>query len=97
VTRTNDTRAVARKGRPIRLASSRLGQHHWLEEHHRQSHTSRASGIIGPTHWQRTRRLIETVRPNKRHRVRAPLDAAHLYTKRNGTSRRGKPWPLLRV
>jgi hypothetical protein len=41
---------------------------------------------------------IEVVRPNKkRHRVRAPLDGAHLSAKRNGTSRRGKPWRLLRV
>ena len=45
-----------------------------------------------------TSRLIEAVRPNKkRHRVRAPLDAAHLDAKRNGTGRRGKPWRLLRV
>jgi len=37
------------------------------------------------------------VRPNKkRHRVRAPLDAAHLPSKRNGTSRRGRPWRLSR-
>jgi hypothetical protein len=55
-------------------------------------------GIVGPTHWKRTRRLIEAVRPNKkRHRVRALLDAAHIYAKRNGTSRRGKPWRLLRM
>jgi hypothetical protein len=45
-----------------------------------------------------TSRLIEAVRPNKkRHRVRAPLDAAHLHAKRNGTGRRGRPWRLLRV
>jgi hypothetical protein len=43
-------------------------------------------GIVGPTHWQRTSRLIEAVRPNKkRHRVRAPLDAAHLHA--NATAR----------
>src|ERR1700687_1610221 len=44
------------------------------------------SGIGGPAHWQRTTRLIESVRPNKkRHRVRAPLDAAHLHV--NATAR----------
>jgi hypothetical protein len=35
-------------------------------------------------------RLIEAVRPNKkRHRVRAPLDAAHALRKRNGTAVEG--------
>jgi hypothetical protein len=71
-----------------------MGQQRWLDRHQRQSHIIIIGDqSVGPTHWQRTRRLIEVVRPNKkRHRVRA-----HLYTKRNGTSRRGKPWRLLRM
>jgi hypothetical protein len=73
----------------------RMGQQCWLEEHRRQSYVIR----IGDR-WPDTlaTHLIETVRPNKkRHRVRAPLDAAQLYTKCNGTGRRGKPWRLLRM
>jgi hypothetical protein len=34
-------------------------------------HTSTLSGIVGPTHWQRTGRLIEAERPNKRHGLRS--------------------------
>lgn len=56
------------------------------------------SGIVGPTHWQRTRRLIEAVRPNRmRHRVRLQIHAARLHVQTQRTSRRGKPWRLLRM
>ena len=55
-------------------------------------------GDVGPTHRQRTCRLVEVVRPNKtRHRVRLQIDAAHLHVKTQRTSRRGKPWRLLRM
>jgi hypothetical protein len=42
-------------------------------------------GDRSPAHWQRTNRLIEAVRPKKRHRVRAPLDAARFDV--NATAR----------
>jgi putative tryptophan/tyrosine transport system substrate-binding protein len=56
-----------------------------------------AGGLIsyGPDYVALARRRR---RPNKKKARRwAPLDAAHLYAKRNGTSRRGKPWRLLRM
>jgi hypothetical protein len=58
------------------------------------------SGIVGPTHWQRTGRLIEAVRPMARQ-ARLRSSTARRSTpprKRNATAgRRGKPWRLLRV
>ena len=58
---------------------------------------SALSGIVGPTHWQRTApHFSETVRPMARQaRLRSTLlDAAHLHA----TQRNGKPsGRLLRV
>lgn len=58
-------------------------------------------GIVDPTNWQRTNCVpSRPLRAQGRGRgyVRAPLDAAHLsQTQRNGTSRQGKLWRLLRV
>jgi len=75
-----------------------LGQLRWLDRHRRQSHMYRIGDRWPDTLATHQPPQIEAVRPNKkRHRVRAALDAAHLSAKRNGTSRRGKPWRLLRT
>jgi hypothetical protein len=49
------TRGAARKGRLFFEQRSQftLGQQHWLDQHRSQSDLKK-SGIVGPTHWQRT-------------------------------------------
>src|ERR1700730_9305057 len=55
------------------------------------------SGIVGPTRWQRTGRLIEAMRPMARQ-ARLRSSTARRSTPPNATaSRRGKPWRLLLV
>ena len=77
---------------------TQLGQLRWLDRHRRQSHMDGIGDRWPDTLATHQPPQIEAVRPNKkRHRVRAALDAAHLSAKRNGTSRRGKPWRLLRA
>ena len=78
------------------LSSSSIGQHHWLEEHRRQSHLT-TIGDRCPTHWQRTRASFEAVRPMaSRYGLRSTQHTS-TQTQRNGTGRRGKPWRLLRM
>ena len=55
-------------------------------------------GIVGPTHWQRTIRA----RHPRQGRLwlrssEARRSKTSMQTQRNGESRRGKPWRLLRM
>src|ERR1700751_2274205 len=88
------SRLSIRKSRLV----TQLGQLRWLDRHRRQSHMDGIGDRWPDTLATHQPPQIEAVRPNKkRHRVRGALDAAHLSAKRNGTSRRGKPWRLLRA
>jgi len=76
-----------------------MGQQCSLEEHRRQSHVTRIGDRWPGTLATHPPALIEgRVRPIRASTgcVRAPLDAVPVR-KRNGTSRRGRPWRLLRV
>jgi hypothetical protein len=81
------------------LPFHRMGQQCWLEEHRRQSHVIRI-GDRWPdtlaTHPPASFKVACVQIRASTGCVRAPLDAVPLR-KRNGKSRRGKPWRLLRV
>ena len=78
------------------LPFHRMGQQCWLEEHRRQSHVIRI-GDRWPdtlaTHPPASLKVACVQIRASTGCVRAPLDTVPLR-KRNGTSRRGRPWRL---
>jgi hypothetical protein len=74
----------------------RMGQRCWLEEHRRQSHVIRDRGLLARHTGNAPTASLKVACVQLRAStgcVRAPLDTVPLR-KRNGTSRRGRPWRL---
>src|SRR4051794_21279842 len=57
------------------------------------SHKWSWSGIVGPTHWKRTSHCVQREATAFEHRS----TQRNLLQNATGTSRRGKPWRLLRI
>jgi hypothetical protein len=77
-----------------------MGQQRWLDPHQRQSHIDKHRGSLARHTGQRTGaslRLCVQWQAGTAAFEHRSTQQTSTQTQRNGTSRRGKPWRLLRV